>query len=73
MSDETLIYLKMVPGVDEANLTDCDITDAGLAELADWKNLRSLNLGSTAVTDRGLKHLERADGAGTARLAPTRP
>ena len=62
----------MVPGVDEANLTDCDITDAGLPQLADWKNLRSLGLAGTAITDRGLKHLtdlpalERLDMAHTA-------
>ena len=72
VSDETLVYLKMVPGVDEANLTDCDITDAGLPQLADWKNLRSLGLAGTAITDRGLKHLtdlpalERLDLAHTA-------
>src|SRR5436190_10403928 len=34
------------------------ITDAGLRELKDFKNLRELNLSSTKVTDAGLKELK---------------
>jgi internalin A len=36
------------------------LTDAGLKELAGVRNLRSLLLGGTEVTDRGVAALEEA-------------
>jgi hypothetical protein len=39
------------------NLTDTNLTDAGLKELAGLKQLQSLRLINTVVTDAGLKHL----------------
>ena len=36
------------------------MTDAGLKELAPLKNLTSLNLSDTKVTDAGVKELQKA-------------
>ena len=45
---------KPVTGIE---LTDTNVTDAGLKELASLTNLSSLNLSQTQVTDAGLKEL----------------
>src|SRR5262249_47050285 len=46
---------KPVVGV---NLGGTKVTDAGLKELKELKNLRELNLGDTQVTGAGLKELK---------------
>ena len=49
-----------LPGkpVIEVNLGDTKVTDAGLKELKDLKQLTTLNLKFTGVTDAGLKELK---------------
>ncbi|HKB38219.1 MAG TPA: hypothetical protein VKD72_17355, partial [Gemmataceae bacterium] len=46
---------KPVVAVD---LYETKVTDAGLKELKELKNLRTLNLGGTGITDAGLKKLK---------------
>ena len=41
----------------DANLKETDITDAGLAHLAELTQLRSLSLNDTQIADAGLAHL----------------
>ena len=46
------------------NFNSAPVTDAGLKELKQYKNLRSLSLGGTKVTDKGMKelrHLQNLD------------
>ncbi len=56
--DATLGKLALVAKyIVEAELARTKVTDAGLAALAGWENLRSLDLTRTAVTSRGLPGL----------------
>ncbi len=81
----TVIRDEKTPGkpVVTVKLSDTDVTDAGLKELAPLKNLTTLYLGCTKVTDAGLKELAplknlttldlratQVTGAGLKELAP---
>lgn len=56
--DETLKKLAPVaPLIVEAELARTKVADAGLASLASWENLRSLDLTGTAITSRGVASL----------------
>ena len=56
--DQALVRLRDVADrLVFLNLTDCPITDKGLANLAGAKDLRVLFLAGTAITDAGLAHL----------------
>ena len=39
------------------NLSEADVTDAGLVHLQNMKELKQLHLNQTKVSDAGLKHL----------------
>ncbi len=57
-TDDTLAKLAPVAAlIVEAELARTRITDAGLAAVAGWENLRVLDLTQTAVTSRGLAGL----------------
>ncbi len=53
------------------NLAGTNVTDAGLASIAKFPNLRELRLDRTAVTDAGLKHLSNLDHLETLNLYST--
>ena len=61
--DQRRGYRKELRGLherlQELELTYTSITSAGLAELAEMKNLKKLELRGTKVTDAGLKELRR--------------
>lgn len=64
--DAELVHLKTLPKLEELNLRQVHITDAGLEKLRELNNLRVLNLHAgfggqvifPDITDNGLKHLE---------------
>lgn len=57
-NDASLSQLKPIgPLIVDAELARTNITDAGLASLAEWVNLRSVDLSQTTVTTRGVAHL----------------
>jgi mono/diheme cytochrome c family protein len=59
--DVVLAKLAPIAGlIVEAELARTKITDAGLATLAGWENLRELDLTRTAVTSRGLAALTKS-------------
>lgn len=59
--DAVLAKLAPVAGlIVEAELARTKVTDAGLATLAGWENLRLLDLTRTAVTSRGLAALKQS-------------
>jgi hypothetical protein len=68
-SDAAMVHLKGLKSVCELDLGYSDITDAGLASIADLTELRSLYLYGTKVTDDGLRHLRRLDKLETLVLA----
>jgi mono/diheme cytochrome c family protein len=55
----------------EAELARTRVTDAGLAALAPWENLRMLDLTRTAVTSRGLGAIARLPRLETLNLTDT--
>jgi hypothetical protein len=60
VSDEGLVHLKGPSNLAELDLQNNPrITDAGLEHLQGNSSLRVLSLSGTAVTDRGVEHLQR--------------
>jgi hypothetical protein len=65
--DESLRKLDLrkriatIDGPISLNLRGTQITDAGLQELRDLKNLTFLDLRSTKITDEGLRHLSQIE------------
>jgi Leucine-rich repeat (LRR) protein len=63
---------KVLGGVTELVLSDTELTDAGLKEVATkLKQLKVLNLNKTKITDEGLKELVRVQNLGTLFLDGT--
>ena len=57
--DEQLTFLApLQEQITWLDLSDTNITDAGLAHLASFKNLTRLHLEKTKITDAGLSHLK---------------
>ena len=54
------------------NLSNTKITDAGLKEMAKFKNLKILDLSSTQITDAGLKELAKLQNLGILELYSTK-
>jgi len=61
-SDDDLVHLKELKGLQTLRLWKTKVTDAGLAHLKDLRGLQSLELGHTKVTDAGLAHLKELKG-----------
>jgi internalin A len=59
---------RSAPEIVEFDLSEAKISDASLKELADLKNLASLNLRGTKITTAGLKELARFKKLTTLRL-----
>jgi hypothetical protein len=59
LTDEQMHYLGNQPTLQELDLSDNPITDAGLACLDGLSQLKTLDLRNTRITDAGLKHLAR--------------
>jgi uncharacterized membrane protein/YHS domain-containing protein len=60
--DEQLAQLKpLARNVSVLNLAGTDVTDAGLATLAEMPNLQRLRLERTKVTDAGMAHLAKLE------------
>ncbi len=57
-SDEDLLGLKGLKGLQTLILPGAQVTDDGLAYLKELKGLQELRIGSTQVTDAGLAHLK---------------
>jgi hypothetical protein len=55
---DDLKILKLLPALENLDLTDTRITGAGLAHLKGLKNLRVLCLWKTQVDDAGLAHIK---------------
>jgi len=83
LGDGAVKYLQGLAGLRSLNLSDAQISDAGLAQLGSMTNLQSLCLRRTRISDAGLKHLagltglrrllisdNRITGAGLAHLTP---
>jgi hypothetical protein len=68
-ADPAMVHLKALKELRELNLGYSQITDAGLAAIADSTELRSLYLYGTKVTDDGLRHLHRLNKLETLVLA----
>ena len=56
--DDDLAHLKGLTGLQEIDVSDTKITDAGLAHLKDLTGLRELSVGGWDITDAGLAHLK---------------
>ncbi len=56
--EEEFVRLSGLTSLETASLTDCPLTDMGLANLRDSRQLMSLSLGNTQVTDDGLAVLD---------------
>ncbi len=70
--DATLARLAPVAAfIVEAQLARTQISDAGLAALATWENLRLLDLTRTAVTSGGLAELAKLTKLETINLTDT--
>ena len=70
--DETLARLAtLAPLIVEAELARTRVTDAGLAGLAKWENLRALDLTRTGVTSAGLAALTGLQSLETLNLTDT--
>ena len=59
-------------GIVSVSLAGTRATDADLARLKDFPNLRTVDLSNTAVTDAGLVHLKALDKLQTVNLKGTR-
>ena len=57
MTDREMHLLTAFPELRQLNLSQAEITDAGLAELRALRNLQTLSLRDTEVTDAGLTNL----------------
>jgi hypothetical protein len=57
LSGGDLRTIGKLRGVVFAQFNSTNFTDAGLAELRHWKELKSLGLGESAITGDGLRHL----------------
>ena len=53
-------YLKGLTSLEELDLSDTQITDAGLEDLKGLTRLEELYLHGTQVTDAGIKELRKA-------------
>ncbi len=62
VTDDGLQHLDRIEEATErSNLWNCKgITDDGLKHLRDLKQLKSLNLGGTKVTEQGIERLQQA-------------
>jgi hypothetical protein len=60
VSDDDLKQLKKLPYLENLDLTNTQITSAGLAHLRGLKKLAALGLWKTKVDDAGLKHLRNS-------------
>ncbi|MGH9160476.1 MAG: c-type cytochrome domain-containing protein [Vicinamibacteraceae bacterium] len=70
--DKALARLTpLAPFVREADLSHSDATDAAIATVAGWTNLRALNLAFTKVRGRGLDRLRGLTRLRTLNLAGT--
>ena len=62
IADANLARLPALPGLLKLDLQDAQVTSDGLKHIAQWRNIRTLNLGNTKVTDitplAELPHLE---------------
>lgn len=56
--EEEFSILSGLTSLETVSLTDCPLTDTGLANLRDSRQLMSLTLGNTQVTDDGLAVLD---------------
>ena len=59
-SDDDLVDLKELKGLQTLILRDTRVTDAGLAHLKDLKGLKFLDLERTRVTDAGIAELKKS-------------
>ena len=59
ITDEGLVHLKALTGLQTLNLSHTKVTDNGLVHLKGLTNLRSLNLINTKVTDEGVENLQK--------------
>lgn len=70
--DKVLAALAPIaPLIVEAELARTRVTDAGVAALASWENLRALDLTRTAITSTGLAPLARLQALETLNLTDT--
>ena len=61
---EGLRILSIVPGIEKLGLEGCRrVNDAAMAELANWKNLKYLDVQDTQVTQSGVDALKKANPA----------
>ena len=58
LSDACLVHLRVLPRLEDLTLAGNLITDQGLAEIAQIKTLKRLDLEATEISDAGLVHLE---------------
>ena len=58
VTDEHMVYLKLLTKLNQVKLGNTKVTDAGLKHLKGLTKLQSLNLWGTNVTDAGLEHLK---------------
>lgn len=65
--DQTLAHVGRLGRLENLNLADTAVTDAGLGHLKGLTNLRDLNLWNTEISDAGLAHL---NGLTNLRMLP---
>jgi internalin A len=70
-SDELLVHVGQLRGLEEIDLSRMRGTDAGLAHLHGLKKLRVLDLSETTVGDAGLAHLSRLTNLRELNLSET--
>jgi Leucine Rich repeat len=72
LSDACLVHLRALPRLEDLTLAGNLITDTGLAEIAQIKTLKKVDLEATGVSDAGLVHLEGMKNLEVVRLGATR-
>ena len=60
--DEGVQHLSRLKSLYDLSLNGTDVTNAALAELAAWPNLRYLGLSQTAITSAGVEKLAGSSG-----------
>jgi len=60
VTDGSIRWISKIPGISTLDVSECDITDAGVSDIAKMRGLREINLWGTNVTVPALRALSDA-------------